>query len=358
MKILFISDLYPVKESEVATPRTLYDFVRCWQILGHEVNVIKPNFLLNSFVRKKPFYKTGVYNDVYNINYFTPFCGDIKKKLKGISLSNFDIVIAHMPSGILFADKLGIPFVAGVHVSDIEVLTKPLYSIYFRNSLLRALRNAKAIACRSFVLKEKLLELYPEFADKMFVAPSGIKQAYIISPDFKDIKSQDLKIITCANFKKRKNIDKLILALKGMEGITLTVVGDGKGRAELEKLDKNVKFIGRLRREKVLDEMRKNDIFILPSENETFGMVYLEAMASGCITVCTKNDGVDGIIQDSVNGFLTEPSVEGIQDTVQRIKTCENLGQIREKSLQTVAKYTDIECARQYLSSIHNFLFK
>ena len=52
--------------------------------------------------------------------------------------------------------------------------------------------------------------------------------------------------------------------------------------------------------------MRESDIFILPSRNETFGMVYMEAMASGCITVCSKNDGVDGIIRDGINGFLCE----------------------------------------------------
>lgn len=358
MKILFVSDLYPVKESEISTPRTLFDFVQAWRRLGHEVSVIKPNFLLNSFVRKKPFYKTGVYDDVYNLNYFTPFWGNVKKKLKGISLNDFDIVIAHMPSGILFADKLGIPFVAGVHVSDIEVLTKPLYSVYFKNRLLKSLRNAKAIACRSSVLKGKLLALYPEFREKTFVAPSGIKQEYIVAQGFKEINPQNLKIMTCANFKRRKNIDKLIVALKDMDGVNLTVVGDGKDRRKLEKLDRNVRFTGRLDKKKVLEEMQNSDVFILPSVNETFGMVYLEAMASGCITICTKNDGIDGIILDGENGFLTEASVDGITTTIQRIKSCNNLAQIRMNSLKTVADYTDLKCARQYLASIHNFLFK
>ena len=124
MNILFITDLYPVNENEKTTPRTLFDFVQEWQKQGHNVNVIKPNFILNSFLRGKPFYKTGQYGKVFNANYWTPFWFDIKRKIP--KLANYDIVIAHMPSGILFADKLKIPFVAGIHNSDLEVLTNPL----------------------------------------------------------------------------------------------------------------------------------------------------------------------------------------------------------------------------------------
>ena len=52
MKILVITDLYPVDEEEKYTPRTIFDFVKGWEKLGHEVNIIKPNFLFNSFVRR------------------------------------------------------------------------------------------------------------------------------------------------------------------------------------------------------------------------------------------------------------------------------------------------------------------
>ena len=82
MKILVITDLYPVKENEKNTPNTIKNFVECWQKEGHEVKVIRPNFLLNSFVRKKTFYKSGIYGNVENINYFLPFWGNIKDKIR------------------------------------------------------------------------------------------------------------------------------------------------------------------------------------------------------------------------------------------------------------------------------------
>lgn len=359
MKILFISDLYPVKSSEKTTPRTLYNFVKEWEELGHSVTVLKPNFLLNSFIRKKPFYQTGQYDGVFNANYLLPFMGNVKNRAKNIFREHYDIVIAHMPSGILFADKLGVPFVAGVHVSDLVVLTSPVYRIYFKPKLLKALRNARAIACRSYVIKDKLLSLYPEFEEKTFVAPSGVDEKYIINTFSSEINPQSLRVVTCANFKKRKNIDKLILALKGFDNIELTVIGDGKERKKLESLDKNVKFLGRLPNEKVLDEMRKSDIFVLPSVEETFGMVYLEAMASGCIVVCTKNDGIDGIIQDGVNGFTVLPDAGSIRNLFLKIKNCrrEKLSDIRVNSLETIKQYTQKVCSKAYLDNIHKFVF-
>jgi len=360
MKILFITDLYPVKDDEVCTPKTLKYFVEDWQKSGNEVFVLKPNFLLNSFIRKKPFYRTGLYKNVYNVNYLTPFLGKVKNNTENFLDKHFDMVIAHMPSGILYADKLGMPFAAGIHNSDIAVLTNPLYRVHFKPALLKALRNSKCIACRSFVLKDKLLNLYPEFEGKTFAAPSGICEEFIIEKFEKNIDRNNLNIITCANFKKRKNIDKLIIALKDIEGVSLTVIGDGSEKPWLERLCSEVKFTGRLNNSEVLSKMRESDIFILPSVGETFGMVYLEAMASGCITICTENDGVDGIIKNKVNGFTVKPDIFSIKETIQTIKKFpqKDLDVIRRNSLDTVKNYTREACALNYLENVHKFMFK
>lgn len=392
MNILFITDLYPVKSDEKTTPRTLLTFVEEWKKMGHNVDILKPNFILNSFLRGKPFYKSGQYGDVFNINYWTPFWFDVKRKFNGnsrlgtlaqLNKHNYNIVVAHMPSGILFADKLELPFVAGIHNSDIEVLTNPLYKIHFKPRLEKALKNAKAIACRSFVLQDKLLKLYPEFEEKTFVAPSGIdkKAAMFLDAKQNEKHSADtnfsrftshislssdmnhslltthhspIKVLTCAHFKKRKNIDKVIKACKGLECFELTVIGDGKERKKLEKIDKNVIFTGRLPHDEVLAKMRNSDIFVLPSVGETFGMVYLEAMASGCITVCTKGDGIDGIIKDRENGFLTEPNPESIKETLLNIKnlTKEELNSLYTNSFNTIQHYTSTLCAERYLQQI------
>lgn len=354
MKILFITDLYPVKEEEKTTPRTLFNFVQVWKNSGADVDVIKPNFILNSFLRKKTFYKTGQYNDVYNVNYWTPFMFDVKNKIP--FALNYDIVIAHMPSGILFAEKLGLPFIAGIHNSDLEVLTNPLYSIYFKNRLKTALYKAKAVACRSFVIQDKLLKLFPDLKDKTFAAPSGIKEEIIIHRE--PLQNRDkIKVLTCANFKKRKNIDKVIEACKGLESFELTVIGDGKDRKKLEKMDNNVIFTGRLSQDEVYAKMRESDIFVLPSVGETFGMVYLEAMSQGCITVCTKDDGVSGVIKDGENGFLTLPISKEIRKILLKIKSLDDdsLKSLAYNTYNTINKYNEKQKSNEYLQQILRF---
>ena len=348
MKILVITDLYPVKEDEKYTPKTIKAFVEEWQKEGHEVRVIKPNFILNSFLRKKPFYKSGIYGDVENINYFFPFFWGVNKKVKTIFTP--DIVIAHMPSGLIFANRLGLDFAAAVHASDIEVLTNPLYRFYFKPELEKAYKNAKKIACRSYVLREKFLKLYPEYAPKTFVAPSGTDANAI---EKKWNTKDKIRVLTCGQFIKRKNIDKVINACKKFDNIELTVIGSGGKYKKLKALSDRVTFTGQLPHDEVLQKMRESDIFILPSVNETFGMVYLEAMASGCITVCTKNDGIDGIIKDGINGFTVEP--DKIEETIRKIIDFPNKNELLNNTYNTVLEYTPEKAAENYLKNILSY---
>ena len=339
MQILIITDLYPIKEDEKYTPRTILNFVKCWQNQGHEVKVIKPNFLLNSFLGKKPFYPNGIYDNIENKNYIFPFWK--KEKLSFTP----DIVIAHMPSGLLYADKLGLPFCAAVHSSDIEVLTNPLYRIHFKPRLEKAYKHAFKIAARSYVLKDKFLKLYPEFEEKTFVAPSGVNNAI----ERKWNPTEKIKVLTCGQFIKRKNIDKVILACDKFDNIELTVIGSGK--ENLKNLSQKPIFTGQIPHNQVLEKMKESDIFILPSKNETFGMVYLEAMASGCITVCSKDDGIDGIITDGENGFLCDGDVE---NTLKRILEFEDKNQILGNCFKTISNLTEEKTAENYLSNIIN----
>ena len=340
MKILVITDLFPIRENEKHTPKTIKYFVEGWKKAGHEVRVIKPNFLLNSFIRKKLFYKSDIYGEVENINYFLPFVGEVWRKIKTDFVPN--IVIAHMPSGVIFANKLGLPFIAGVHCSDLEVLTNPIYSIYFKKELEKAYFNAKKIACRSEVLKKKFLRLYPQYENKTFICASGVSfepTKRIWSPKNK------IRVLTCANLIKRKNVDKVIKECENLD-VELRIIGDGKEFNKLTKLSSKPKFLGYLDNPTVIEEMKKSDIFALPSIKETFGMVYLEAMACGCITVCTKDDGIAGIIKDGENGFFWRNGI------INEIIEHEKKDEILANCYNTMLNYTSDKVCENYLKNI------
>ena len=191
-------------------------------------------------------------------------------------------------------------------------------------------------------MKEKFLKLYPEFKEKTFVAYSGINTE-IIHRSWKP--EGKVKVLTCANLIKRKNVDKVIRECENLD-VELTIIGEGKELKNLKKLSTKPRFLGWIEREKVLEDMRKADIFALPSINETFGMVYLEAMASGCVTICTENDGAAGIVRDGENGYFWRDGI------INKIINSNNQQKILDNCFETIQNYTSKKAAANYLENL------
>ena len=84
------------------------------------------------------------------------------------------------------------------------------------------------------------------------------------------------------------------------------------------------------------DVYRGSDIFVLASENETFGQVFLEAMSCGIPVIGTKIGGIPEIISDSYNGYLIPPADSSI--LAQKITYLINNNQTREKFIETGIK--------------------
>lgn len=105
---------------------------------------------------------------------------------------------------------------------------------------------------------------------------------------------------------------------------SLTLVGQGPERTRLEALGGDLgitaglRFSGQLPNPAVLEEMSKARFFVLPSVNEGFGIVYLEAMACGCIVIGTEGEGIADLIASGKNGFLVPPDdPEAIARTIE-----------------------------------------
>jgi len=86
-----------------------------------------------------------------------------------------------------------------------------------------------------------------------------------------------------------------------------TVIGDGPMMNSLMEsasrlgLNEHVHFMGRQNHDTVIEFMKKSDIFILPSYNEAFGVVYLEALACGCAVIGVRTQGCEDI---NLNGSV------------------------------------------------------
>lgn len=96
------------------------------------------------------------------------------------------------------------------------------------------------------------------------------------------------------------------------------------------------------------DVYKGSDIFVLPSENETFGQVFIEAMSCGIPVIGTKVGGIPEIISDSYNGYLVTPDDSSI--LAQRIETLLNDNSVRNKFIRA-----GISTVKRYFTSENQF---
>ncbi|MDD5427005.1 MAG: glycosyltransferase [candidate division Zixibacteria bacterium] len=133
---------------------------------------------------------------------------------------------------------------------------------------------------------------------------------------------QEYNILTIANLVPRKRIDLCAAACARMEKkhpLTWTVIGYGPLEEQIKKnAPKAMTFIGRV--EDLVPYYRKADVFVLPSCDEGFGMVYVEAIMCRCPVVCRKDDGGQEIIDRTGGGLAIEipPSDDRAADEIIR----------------------------------------
>lgn len=193
-------------------------------------------------------------------------------------------------------------------------------------------------------------------------APNDAVQAARKVCDKQDF-SEGVRHIYVGSLIKRKHLDVVVRAFVNTAGEkdTLTVVGGGPEEEGLKKLvqelhaQDRVIFTGRISREEVLQRMGEAQVFTLISHGETYGMVYIEAMLQGCLTIASKGEGFDGIIQNEVNGFICEPGdQQKLEEVYRRIAamTTEERNRIGQAAIDTAIHYSEREVAERYLQDI------
>ena len=224
----------------------------------------------------------------------------------------FDIVHAHMlprdgHAGLLVARRLGVPLALTVHGTDIFGYFKPGQEPWARNKMIA--QQADALMAVSSLLMSRVAPYRGE--DKLSrVVPNGVDLSLVPSCTANTPRS----VISVGTLKARKCMDRTLEAFARLAGeypdAKLTIVGIGEMEAQLKAriaqlgLEERVEMTGGLPHEEVLARMGDHDLFVLPSWGEGYGIVYIEAMAAGCISVGAKGEGIEDTITDGENGFL------------------------------------------------------
>lgn len=234
-----------------------------------------------------------------------------------------DKIVCHLPNyrSVQFIGKIPAPEkIAVLHNSDVRRLRRdPGYRKLLEHRFQRCYARSRSVYREFFGLKN----LCPEILSSGVILPQNDGERCW---DFSS--GRTVKLLYVGKLIKRKNVDLILhamAALSGRHSLHLTVLGSGKELPRLQALAEQlgispqVVFLPVVPHAQVFAHMAQADIFVMPSVNETLGLVYLEAMAMGCLTIGTKGEGIDGILTDGVNGFLTEPTVQALTETLERI---------------------------------------
>lgn len=142
------------------------------------------------------------------------------------------------------------------------------------------------------------------------------------------ISKDEIKLISVSRLAYKNGLDTLILSLKYLpEKVTLSLVGEGPEEKKLkqlvkkENLEKRVQFLGGFLPDRALVALGDADIFVRPSRSEGLGNAFLEAMASGLLTVGTSVGGIPDFLKDGKTGFLVSPDDPVLlADTINKIR--------------------------------------
>lgn len=220
-----------------------------------------------------------------------------------------DVIHAHTLGfdssiGAWLKQKLGVPLVVTTHGSD---TAKPLAQ--GQHALLKdCCDRADAVAAVSSVLAEKLR------ACGTTTRLETILNGFVPRIIPENSQRQALRMIQVCNLIPLKRVNITIGAFAALQkkhpDMELVIIGQGALRAELEalcqeyKVSSSVRFLGQLPNDAVFRELCQSTFFVMASKPEGFGIVYLEAMAAGCVTIGTEGEGIADIIRSGENGFL------------------------------------------------------
>lgn len=267
-----------------------------------------------------------------------------------------DIIHAHTFGfdsgiGVWLKQQVSCPLVVTTHGSDISVPYERGEMDYIKSCC----KNVDVVVGVSSALAKKVKNCDVDIPVRSII--NGFNLLHLPSK----LEKQPLTFLQVSNLYKQKRADVTICAFsqikKEYPDARLTIVGKGPEMANLENLCRElnlldcVMFTGQISNEQVLEEMAKAQFFIMPSVREGFGIVYIEAMACGCVTIGTEGEGIADLIVSGENGFLVPPDDStAIASTIVRCLEEPALStEIAEAGKEAVSGFTWKANARQYI---------
>jgi len=291
---------------------------------GHEVHFISYDqpFRLDLFSEKIYYHEVTVPD--YPLFEYAPYELNLTSKLvdvvlhENLNLLHVHYAIPHASAAInakqiLATYGIVLPIVTTLHGTDITLLGKDKS---FQPVIEYAINMSDVVTAVSEDLKRETLDHF-NIQREIQTIPNFIDMSLYQQKIDKNLRNnfannEEFIITHISNFRQVKRVSDVVKIFNIISkdiSSQLLMIGDGPERIQAEQLcrdlgiENKVKFLGKLR---VIDKILAfSDVFILPSESESFGLVALEAMASKTAVISTNTGGISEVNKDGVTGFLS-----------------------------------------------------
>jgi len=292
---------------------------------GHKVHFIT----YNEPVRLDGFHENIFYHEVSSLDYplfqYQPYESALTSKIVDVvKFEKLDLLHVHyaiphasaalMAKYILAEQGIAIPFITTLHGTDITLVGRDAgylpvvaFSINHSDGITSVSESLKRDTLLYFDTK-KHIEVIPNFIDfSRFKKTNKEHFKKAIAPNGEKI------LMHVSNFRKVKRVEDVVkmfdIVYKKINA-KLILVGDGPERMAVEMLCRNlgncehVRFVGK--QEAIEDLLAIADIFVLPSESESFGLAALEAMACEVPVISSNAGGISEVNIQGETGFLSQ----------------------------------------------------
>jgi N-acetyl-alpha-D-glucosaminyl L-malate synthase BshA len=259
----------------------------------------------------------------------------------------------------MLADERDLKVVTTLHGTDITLVGKdPSYFSLTKFSI----EHSDRVTAVSEFLREETYRTFGCDGCEVLVIPNFINKAeYFPARNAAErckLAPADTRVlIHISNFRPVKRLVDVVRVFAGVRKAMkarLVMVGDGPDRDPAQReaaklgVQRDVRFTGRV--DDVADVLRGGDLFLLPSETESFGLAALEAMACGVPVIASRVGGIPEVVTDGESGFLagvgdvqtmTERAIEVLRDPAR-------LEEMRRRAVERAGDFSADRIVPQY----------
>ena len=341
---------------------------------GHQVHFITYSYPVRLDFLEMNIHFHEVHVEEYPLFHYQPYELALSSKMAYVVKTyNIDILHVHyaiphayagyMAKQMLKREGIEVPMITTLHGTDITLVgNHPTY----KEAVTFSINESDVVTSVSESLKRDTLRLFNVDKD-IKVIPNfiGLQKTERVSPCKRSVMaSADELIVThISNFRKVKRVDDVVRVFYGIQQqlpAKLIMVGDGPEREIADQLckdlgiKKRVLFLGNT---SDIDRILCfTDLFLLPSESESFGLSALEAMAAGVPVVYSIAGGLSEVNEEGVSGYLC--SIGDVQTMAEKaiyiLSDKDRLAQFKQNARKVAARFDEEKIIPMYEALYYN----